>query len=323
VKQIGEDLGVDYILEGSVRWAKTADGRGRVRITPQLVRVSDDTSIWHETYDREVTDIFDVQTEIANHVVDALGVTLQSGERERLGAQPTSSLEAYELYMRARTSTVARLFCRLREGSFGRSKKPCSSTPIPGRLVRPLHMHSLIYHSDVDRSGARLPRAESALDRADTIDSSSPLTQVARGFYYYYGFRDYDRALTEFEAALRQRPNDAEARGATGLIYRRQGQWDAAVRASRESTELDPQNINTIMDLADTYDSIRRPDLAMECYERALATRFDNSVIADGSGFLRHDQEPRRPALVARAKVGGAKVCRGRTSTCKERNYTR
>src|SRR5262249_9362727 len=78
MKPIGADLGVDYVLEGSVRWAKSAGGNGRVRITPQLVRVSDDTPVWTDTYDREVKDIFDVQTDIATHVVNALGVTLQA-----------------------------------------------------------------------------------------------------------------------------------------------------------------------------------------------------------------------------------------------------
>jgi serine/threonine protein kinase/tetratricopeptide (TPR) repeat protein len=305
VKQIGEDLGVGYILEGSVRWAKTADGKGRVRITPQLVRVSDDTPVWSDTYDREVTDIFDVQTEIANHVVDALGVTLQSGERERLGVQPTSNLEAYELYMRARTSTVAVYFAGFEEEIIRPLEKAVQLDPqFLAAWCELSQMHSLMYHADADRTEARLARAKSALDHADTIDSSSPLTQVARGFYYYYGFRDYDRALTEIEAALRQRPNDAEARWAAGLIYRRQGQWDQAVRACRESIELDPQNINTISVLADTYDSIRRPDLAMECYERALAIRFDNNVIAEMVlTSLRYDPGTAQARdLLARAK---------------------
>ncbi len=308
-KQIGEDLGVDFILEGSVRWAKTPDGKGRVRITPQLVRVSDDTPMWSDTFDREVTDIFDVQTEIANHVVDALGVTLQAGERERLGKQLTTNLEAYDLYIRARTATTAVFFASFDEQVIQPLEEAVRLDPqFLAAWCDLSHMHSLVYHSDVDRSEARLARAKSALDHADAIDSSSPFTHIARGFYYYYGFRDYDRALTEFEAALRERPNDAEARWSTGLIYRRQGQFDEAVRAGREAIELDPQNINTIWDLADTYDCMRRPDLAMEFYERALAIRSDDAIIAEMVlTSLRYEPGTAKSrALLARAKDAGS-----------------
>jgi TolB-like protein/Tfp pilus assembly protein PilF len=282
IKQIGSDLGVDYVLEGSVRWAKTADGKGRVRIAPQLVRVSDDTPIWSDTFDREVTDIFEVQTEIANHVVDALGVTLQGGERESLGQELTSNLQAYELYLRAKTTTCNVYVRDCEEEITSHLERAVALDPrFLGAWYELSHHHSSLYHMNIDRTEARLARAKTALDRAVAIDPDDPFTQLARGYYYYYGFRDYDRALVEFQAAIAARPNDAEARFAASLIQRRKARWDESIREMEQAIALDPRNHFIIWDLADTYDIMRRPELAMATYERAYAVHSDNGLLVD------------------------------------------
>jgi TolB-like protein/tRNA A-37 threonylcarbamoyl transferase component Bud32 len=176
-KQIGTDLGVDYILEGSVRWAKTPDGKGRVRITPQLVRVADDTPVWTETYDREMSDIFEVQTDIATHVVDALGVTLQGSERASLEERPTSNVEAYQLYLRAKN-----FLCNNVDGC----DKEIVSLYEQALALDPKFLaawyeltrqHLLQYHSNLDRTEARLARAKASLDHMEAIDPNHPLTR--------------------------------------------------------------------------------------------------------------------------------------------------
>ena len=101
MRQIADDLGVDYVVEGTVRWARGSDGIDRVRITPQLIRVTDDTPVWSESYDRQIDDIFEVQTEIASHVIDQLGVTLLGNERDNLEKAPTQNVAAYQLYLQA------------------------------------------------------------------------------------------------------------------------------------------------------------------------------------------------------------------------------
>lgn len=281
MRQIGSDLGVDYVLEGSVRWAKTSDGKGRVRITPQLVRVADDTPVWSETYDREVSDIFDVQTDIATHVVDALGVTLQASERESIGERPTSNLEAYELYTKAK-STQCGVFTECDAEIVALLEKALALDP---KFIAAWYMlsreHSFMYHLNVDRTESRLARAKAALDQAEAIDPTHPFTRLARGFYYYYGFRDYDRALTEFVAATEARPNDAEARFSVSLIYRRKGEYEESVRQMKQAIELDPKNAQYVWDLADSYDAMRLPDLSMENYERSLAIKNEPAVIGD------------------------------------------
>jgi TolB-like protein/tetratricopeptide (TPR) repeat protein len=280
-KQIGTDLGVDYILEGSVRWAKTAGGKGRVRITPQLVRVTDDTPVWTETYDREMSDIFEVQTDIATHVVDALGVTLQASERRSLEEQPTSNVDAYALYLRAKNfvcndvdgcdKEIVSLF----EQAIALDPKFLAAWYDLAR------QHLLQYHSNIDRTEARLARAKAALDHLQSIDSNHPLTRLAQGFYLYHGFRDYDRALAEFTAVADERPNDAEAIYAVALIVRRKGELKESATQMERAAELDPKNIEIADNLADTYDAMRMPDRAQASYDRALAIRNDPWITSE------------------------------------------
>ena len=280
-KQIGADLGVDYILAGSVRWAKTPDGKGRVRITPQLVRVADDTPVWSETYDREVKDIFDVQTDIATHVVDALGVTLQGSERESLQEKPTSNLEAYQLYLRAKNIVCSNLGGCDKERVDLLEKAVALDPTFLAAWSDLTRHHLLMYHTNVDRTEARLARAKAALDHLEAIDPNHPLTRLARGYYYYHGYRDYDRALAEFTAVSEARPNDAEAIYSVGLIHRRKGELDEAARLMERAIELDPKNWQYIWDLADTYDGMRLPDRAAEAFDRSYAGRNDPGLLSE------------------------------------------
>ena len=288
-RQIGADLGVDYVLDGSVRWAKSGDGKGRVRITPQLVRVSDDTPIWTETYDREVSDIFDVQIDIATHVVDALGVTLQAPERAQLAEPPTSNVEAYQKYLRAKTLVCSFLGDCDKE-LVGLLEEAIALDPrflaAHCDLVR---HHAFFYHTNTDRTEARITRAKAALDRMEAIDPMHPWTRLARGFYLYHGFRDYDRALAEFKAVEEARPNDPEAIFAQALIHRRKGELDVVPDMFDQIIQLDPKNAQYHWEFADTYDALRRPDLAQEYFDRSLAIDNDPSVYAEKvMSSLRH-----------------------------------
>jgi serine/threonine-protein kinase len=294
---------VDYVLEGSVRWAKSAGGKGRVRISPQLVRVSDDTPVWSETYDREVSDIFEVQTDIATHVVDALGVTLHASEREQLMERPTSNLEAYQYFMRARELVCVGM------GGCDEEQVQLLEKAValdPGFLAAwhdLVRAHVLMYHINLDRTEARLARAKAALNRMEEIDSSHPLTRIARGFYYYHGYRDYDRALVEFQAAVDARPNDADAVYSVALIHRRKGQLDEAAKKFEHTLELDPKNPQYLWELGDTYDGMRKPELALENFERSYALKNDPGTLNEiAAVVLRHYGDTRRARqVVARA----------------------
>jgi non-specific serine/threonine protein kinase len=303
MKQIGADLGVDYVLEGSVRWAKTAGGNGRVRITPQLVRVSDDTPMWTETYDREVKDIFDVQTDIATHVVDALGVTLQGSERERLEERPTSNVDAYAYYLQAKNFVCNNVSTCDGEIVALYEKAVALDPTFLAAWCELARHHLLMYHVNFDRTEARLARAKTALDHAEAIDAAHPLTRLARGYYYYHGYRDYDRALVEFNAVAEGRPNDGEAIYSVALIERRRGQLEESARHMEHAVELDPKNADILSNLADTYDALRLPDQAQETYDRAFTIVKDPSILGDmvQSHLRYHGDAAAARRLLARA----------------------
>jgi serine/threonine-protein kinase len=264
-----------------VRWAKSSGGKGRVRITPQLVRVSDDTPIWTETYDREVSDIFDVQTDIATHVVDALGITLHGSERERLEERPTENVEAYEAYLRA-LNLVCNDFVACDEEILRGLERAVELDPgflaAWSEIVRE---HAMMYHVNADRTEARLGRARAALDRMDAIDSGHPLTRLARGFYYYHGYRDYDRALAEFRAVAEARPNDTEPVYAMALIDRRKGDIAASASGMERCVQGDPRNSEYLWELGTSYDAMRMPEKALACLERSYAIKNDPGALTD------------------------------------------
>jgi tetratricopeptide (TPR) repeat protein len=220
-------------LEGTVRWAKRADGTGRVRITPQLIRVADDTHMWSETYDREIDDIFEVQTEIATHVIDALGITLLGSERELVEDTPTQNMEAYKLYLQARDLKMGSVVEQYLEYDLEKTALLDKATELDPQFVEAwaeLSMHHAHwYHSPMGKTEARLSLARAALQRAEAVDPDHFRTHLAQGQYLYYGFRDYDRALDEFLIATEMVPNEAEARERVGYIYRRQGKLNECV----------------------------------------------------------------------------------------------
>jgi len=285
MKQIGADLGVDYVLEGSVRWAKSADGQGRVRITPQLVRVADDTPVWTDTYDREVKDIFDVQTDIATHVVDELGVTLRANEQQSLQDRPTSNIEAFQDYARARREPCIDGECDRQVVALLEKAVQLDPNFLAAWCELASH-HAFMYHINLDRTEARLARAKAALDHAEAIDPSQPDTRLARGFYYYYGFRDYDRALTEFSAVVAAQPNNAEAIFSVALIHRRKGEYDEALRDIQAAIALDPRNGEFLWSLADTYDAVRQPDRALTAFDQAIAIASEPVLLVEKSASI-------------------------------------
>ena len=291
MKQIREELGVDYVLEGTVRWARSPDGKGRVRITPQLIRAADDMHIWSTTYDRDIDDIFQVQSDIAGSVVQELGVSLLGEEQARLAEPPTENLAAYQAYLQAKELPTPALQendarkVALLERAVGLD---------PGFTAAWLELTK--HHADsyrfVDRTEERLARARTALRGAEAVDPDHPLTRLARGYYYYYGFNDYDRALVEFTAAARGIPNDAEAQSSIAWIVRRQGKLEECVAILEKAMALDPRNLTIVRNAAGTYCALRRFERAALLFERAIAldpkndeirmSTFENSVALNG-----------------------------------------
>jgi TolB-like protein len=267
LREIGQALGVAYILEGSVR----REGN-RVRINAQLIDARTDQHVWNDSYDREITDLFELQSELARRITFALRANLSPREQASLQVHSTADMAAYELFLRARD-----LF------RWSGSGDPRENGDRALRLLDEAikldpqfalahclisRVHGELYWFGYDRSRARLTQAKMAADSALRLQPDLGDARLALAYYYYYGYRDYELARTELAIAHLATPNDAEVWDAAGAIDRRQGRWNDAVPNFEKARELDPRNVSVVWNLAETYACIGR-------FEDAEHTFFD------------------------------------------------
>ncbi|HEX4952660.1 MAG TPA: protein kinase [Thermoanaerobaculia bacterium] len=276
LREIGHDLGVDYVLEGTVRWDRGRPGEDRVRISPQLIRVSDDTHLWAEEYDRDLGDVFAVQSEIAGQVVRALGVTLSAHERRLIEVPPTRNPEAYQLYLRGLQMLNPRI-----PTSFG-------SNLLAGvdLMHRAAELDPGFVRAHTREAGAlalifflggpaeNRERARAALARAQALAPDDPRVRLSAGWVYYHGARDYSRALSEFEAAGREMPSNEIVPFAIGSVLRRLGRYEEALdrfaRASELGTSEGIASWFIDRDIAETNWGLRRYPEADRLYKQCL-----------------------------------------------------
>ncbi len=270
LKDIAKELNVDYVLEGTIRWDKSGD-TDRVRIIPQLIRASDDSHIWASTIERELTQVFAVQADIAEQVAVALNVNLLGEDRRRLEHIPTNNMEAYDYYLRGRE--LFQMFYDFEQlkvaiGLF--EKAVAHDTAFASAYAELSIMHSHMYWFGWDRSNERSNRSRSEAQRALALDSANTSAHVALGYYYYYIERDFDRALSEFEYARKIRANDAGILAAIGYIKRRQGEWEESYQSQKLALELDPLSLSTRNGLSATARYMRRFDIAESIARKGL-----------------------------------------------------
>lgn len=254
LKKIGKELSVDYVLEGTIRWEKSG-GTDRVRISPQLIKIDDDTHLWADRYDAVLTDIFEVQSSIARKVAGALDVALLQSEQEALDRLPTTSAKAYDYYLRGKQLFTVSAF-----------------QPADLKRAEEMHRRAIEIDSGFAQAYAELgsvyvemfwdksfnienllDSARRYIDRAVALAPDDPVTHQALGWYYYHGLRDFDKALIEFERVLRLQPNNSLAIASVAWVKRRQGHWDEAVSKLREAITLDPREYWYSYELGTTY----------------------------------------------------------------------
>ena len=273
---VASELGVQYVLEGSVRWERGLGGASRVRVTPQLIRVSDDTHLWTDRYDAVLADIFQVQGEIASKVARALGVTLGAGERKAVAVPGTANLEGYDQFLRGnsyfdRPQDPGSL--RLAIQAYERAVALDSNYALA--YCRLANAHLLIYFWNVDWTERRLALAKGAVDRALALEPDLPQAHVALAQYYYWGLRAYDQALAELGIARRALPNDPSVVEMSMSIHRRQGKWGEAVAEGEQEVALDPHSPDARYNLSFTYLYQRRYPEAAKTIDRLIATAPD------------------------------------------------
>jgi TolB-like protein/cytochrome c-type biogenesis protein CcmH/NrfG len=266
-REIGKALGVAALLEGSVRRAGN-----RVRVNVQLINANNDEHIWAEDYDRDLTDVFAIQTDLAQKIATALQAKLSSNGKERLDRRPTQNADAYLLFIQAHdyanrpdhfrdTSLKA-------EDLFQQAIKldPKFAAAFAGLSM----VQSWIYHES-EPTTARREQARLNADESLRLQPNLPEGHLALGFSYYYGDRDYERALAEFEIAKRDLPNEAQAYMAIGAIKRRQGKWAESIANLEKAAALDPKNVSIPVNLASSYMAVRNFEAAEKTVDRATA----------------------------------------------------
>jgi len=259
VKQIGSDLGVDYVLEGSVRFERGPGRESRVRITPQLIRVADDTHVWSDRYERVLADVFAIQSEVAESAVKTMGVTLLPREQTALKEVSTNDLQAYDLYLRGHELFNGGEDRRYVEGALQMFQAAVDrDTRFAQALAGLARSHVSMYWYYYDRSQERLAKGKAAAERAAELRPDLSEAHAALGWYFYQGLLDYPRALEEFAAARSIQPNNSDALLGIGAVLRRQGEWGEAAAAMSRALEFDPKNADLVANFGATCVVARR-----------------------------------------------------------------
>src|SRR5262245_26444386 len=265
--QIAKELGVSNILEGSVQKAGN-----QVRVNVHLVNVQTGSQLWAETYDRKLSDIFVVESEIAKGIAESLQARLTGREEQALAANPTNNPEAYDAYLRglafeARSnySTDAR-FKAIDFYDLAVRLDPNFALAW-GRLS---FAHALLYVNRVDTTAARRDAAREALENAQRLQPDSPETLLFTGYYQYWVLHDYGRAKATFGRVTKMLPSNSEALYALAAIARSEGHWDESIAYWEQGLALNPRNTALLTEVAFTYAALRQFPTAVKLYDRAL-----------------------------------------------------
>jgi len=243
-EQIGRELGVDYILTGTVRWAQVPEGDHRVRITSHLVRVKDDIAIWTQAYDHVLEDIFQTQSDMAHQVVDALGIELMEPHREKFFEKPTEHMEAYQAYLRGRYFTNRPHFSERDWTNAASSFQQAIEldTLFALAYAQLAKVHARLYYLRYDVSEKRLRLADRAAVKAIQLDPEAAEARLALGYYYLWAYRDRSRALEEWALAEKEIHNQVDILKAKQLAYEAPGLWEESIQIAKRAFELSPRD---------------------------------------------------------------------------------
>jgi len=267
LRKIGHQLGVARVVEGSVQRAGN-----RVRVNAQLIDVSTNQELWGHTYDRDLADVFAIQSEIATSIARELQASLSPREKTAIEQAPTNNITAFELYARAEdliasNDTKANLL-----QAVDLLNQAVASDPSFFKAYCLLAAtHDRLYFFGYDHTPARLALAEAAIQEALRLHPDGGEVHLARAGHLYRGFLDYEGALAELEIAAKTLPNDARVFELKGYIQRRQGKQEEAVRSLERAIDLDPRNSATLQQIALSYRHLRRFAEEKSVLDRALA----------------------------------------------------
>jgi TolB-like protein/Tfp pilus assembly protein PilF len=278
LREIGQQLGVAHVVEGSVQ--RSAN---RVRVNAQLIDARTDRHLWGQTYDRDLADVFAIQSEIAKTIAEQLQAKLSPSEKNAIERPPTSDITAFDLYTRAKNLYLT---------AFGSSTAKADLLQAADLLNQAVArdpsffdaycllawIQDGIYFTGLDHTPARLASAEAAVQAASRLRPNAGETRLARARNLYWGYLDYDGALAELEVAGQGLPNDPRVVELKGYIERRQGRWEESTRDLERAIELDPRNVLTLQQTAQSYQSFRRYTEEKSTLARVLAFEPNHAV---------------------------------------------
>jgi TolB-like protein/Tfp pilus assembly protein PilF len=301
LREIGQQLGVAHLLEGSVQRAAN-----RVRVNAKLIDARTDAHLWAQTYDRDLADVFAIQSEIAEAIAHQLQARLSPNEKAAIERSPTADLAAFDLYTRAKTLLLTTSFIPTGEQNLRQAVELLNqaATRDPAffeAYYQLAFVHGRLYSLGFDHTASRLASADAALQAAIRLRPDAGETHLARANYLYYGPRDYAGALAELENGRRSLPNDPRLSELTGYILRRRGQQEEGLRNLQKAIELDPRNYFILQQIALSYQFLRRYPEEAAILDRALtiipkdaATKVNRALV---EFYWKADTKPLHQAI--------------------------
>jgi len=276
LREIGQQLGVAHLVEGSVQRVSN-----RVRVNAQLINARNDAHLWAQTYDRDLADVFAIQSEIAKAIADQLQAKLSPAEKNAIEQRPTTNVAAFELYSRAKdlilnTGFSAMAVQNLQSGIDLLNQALARDPSFFAAQCQLAYAYDTFY-ALFDHTPQRLALAEAAVEAAFRLRPDAGEAHLARANHMYAAYRDYDGALDELEVVRGTMPNAPQIFELTGFIARRRGAHDEGVRNLQRAIELDPRNFFTLQQLALSYQLLRRYPEEIATEERALSIRPDDA----------------------------------------------
>jgi TolB-like protein/Tfp pilus assembly protein PilF len=278
LKQVADQLGVRYFLEGNVQRAGT-----QVRVGAQLVDALTGAQLWANRYDRDLADVFKIQTEIAEQIVTQLEAKFTPEEKAAMEERPTSDLVAYDLYLRGKALMARVAFESSRTDDLDEAARLFQEATERDpafylAYCQLANAHDQTYFYSIDHTPRRLALAQAAVDAAVRLRPDAGETHLASANHYYFS-RDYERALKELALAQQKLPNDPLPILLLGYIERRQGDWKSSTEHFKRALELDPRNLVFLKQLAQSYRALRRYSDERQLLDRALLIAPDDPAL--------------------------------------------
>src|SRR5256712_575132 len=270
IREIAKTLGVSSVLEGSVR----REGN-RVRVNVQLINANNDEHLWANNYDRDLTDVFAIQTDLAREIASALQAKLSPTEKAQMERKPTENGEAYLAFVQAHNlQNAVEDLEKLKQSEQLYARAVELDPKFALAIARFSQLESWIVHT-FERTAERRQKARTLAQRALQLQPDLPEAHLAMGFSLYYGDNDFEGALKEFEIAQRDLPNEAEGYLALGSIQRRMGKWPESNASLEKAASLDPKDSWVLQHLALSYQTLRDFDAANKTIDRGLKVNPD------------------------------------------------